>query len=67
MSLKTINTDSLLIRPGIWTSFYPFFSQNFLLFSKVFRKEALRNNLLKERGQSNVDPKEFKGVIKASF
>ena len=60
-----INIDSLRVHRSVRHSLYPFYSQNCLhILSKVFRSTA--RILLKKWDQSDVDPQEFKRIIRSS-
>ena len=55
-----INTDSLRVPRSVRPSLYPFYSQ--ARFSEV-----LRNSVLKKWVQSDLDPQEFKRIIRTSL
>ena len=60
-----INIDPLPVQPSVQPSIYPFFLKRCLhILSKVFRSIAKQHIL--EVGESDVDPQEFKGVIRTS-
>ena len=60
-----INIDSLRVHQSVRPSLYPFYSHNCLhILSKVFRSTARQPT--QEVDQSDVDPQEFKRIIRSS-
>ena len=61
-----INTDSLRVPRSVRPSLYPFYSQNLLTHIKQGLQKYCETAYSRSRVQSDVDPKEFKRIIRTS-